>query len=112
MEQGLWMLNLKRIKWLSLLRIFLILGCMAYLLGLTVYLLLRLIFGSRFWWLGLLNNFTPWVFLPLFLLVPLIALNRTRWLLVVTAVFVVLGVIFFGPFYRPKWHPIPSGRNT
>src|SRR5436190_763553 len=99
----------QRAKWLSVLRFLLVLGSGAYLIGLAIFLLLRLVFGSRFWWLGLINNFTPWTFLPLVVLFPLIALLGTRWLLVAATVLALICVALFGPYYVPRTHPTPIG---
>src|SRR5256885_11301931 len=93
----------------SAVRILLLLLCAVYLAILTGFLLLRFLFGGQLWWLSLINNFRPWFFLPLLVVLPLVTLLRSRWLLIPSAILAVIGVGLFGPAYLPKNHPTPSG---
>jgi vancomycin resistance protein VanJ len=66
----------------QLVRFLLSVGSISYTILLIVYLLFRLGFGDRFWWLAFLNNFAPWTFLPLFVALPLVLLFRLQFLVV------------------------------
>src|SRR5688572_7670691 len=54
----------------------------AYVLLMALWLLLRLIWFDRLWWLALLNTFALALFLPLVLLIPLALWRRRRRLLI------------------------------
>jgi vancomycin resistance protein VanJ len=82
-----------------------------YLVGLAGYLLLRLIFGDQFWWLALLNNFVPFYFLPLFLLLPLVLILRAKRTTAFTLIFSVIGLAWFGPRFLPKIQAAPEGET-
>lgn len=73
----------------------------SYLVGLLCYLLLRVLMGDRFWWLGFLNTFAPVWFLPLAAFTPLLALLRTRWIWLSIALLLV-AMRWFGPYFLPK----------
>jgi len=47
-----------------------------YVLAILGYLVLRGLFGDRFWWLSLVNTFAYGLFLPLIILLPLALLTR------------------------------------
>ncbi len=72
-----------------------------YAIGLTLYLLARVLFGDRFRLLGLLNNFTPWYFLPLVICLPLALLLQERWLPALMLGLTGAAVAWFGPYYLP-----------
>lgn len=76
---------------------------------LVIYLLLRLIFGDRFSWLSLLNTFAHLLFLPLLLFVPLALLMRTRQTILRIFPLMLIGSLWFGPYYLPKNPPAPTG---
>lgn len=80
-----------------------------YLFVLVVYLLLRVIFGDRFWWLSLLNTFAHLLFLPLLLVVPLAILIRARQTILRMLPVMLIGGLWFGPYFLPKNLPAPSG---
>src|SRR5262249_15679650 len=86
-------------KWL---RIVLLLIGVGYALGLTCYLLMRLLFGDHFWWLAFLNNFAPFYFLPLLVIVPLTLVLRSRFAVLFSALLALVGILWFGPYYLPK----------
>ena len=50
----------------------------------------------------LVNNFAPFVFLPLFVLVPVTLAMRRRLLLILMSPLAIVGVFWFGPYYLPK----------
>src|SRR5438105_7088675 len=85
--------------------------CSAYLLSLTSYLILRLFFGDRFWWLALINVVMFWTFLPLMVGVPLVILLRSRWLIGLALILSLVWIIQFGRFFIPKNHPLPTGQQ-
>ncbi|MCU0512491.1 MAG: endonuclease/exonuclease/phosphatase family protein [Anaerolineae bacterium] len=76
-----------------------------YLIGGVVYLLARLTAGETLWWVALLNNVTPYLFLPVVVLLPLALLLRlprlAGWLLL----FGVVGVLWFAPLFLPVSRP-------
>jgi vancomycin resistance protein VanJ len=47
-----------------------------YTAGMLAWFALRWVYGDRLWWSALLSSFTPWFFLPLLILVPLVLLAR------------------------------------
>ncbi|MEP7288050.1 MAG: endonuclease/exonuclease/phosphatase family protein [Chloroflexota bacterium] len=97
-----------RSLWL-LVRIILGALVICYATGLTCYLVLRLLFGDRFWWLALLNAFVLYIFLPLFIVLPVTLVLRQRWLLGVIASLAVVGGLWFGPYFAPKTVHAASG---
>jgi endonuclease/exonuclease/phosphatase (EEP) superfamily protein YafD len=72
-----------------------------YLGGLWTLLLLRLVFRDTWWWLGFLNSFSVYWFLPLVLLLPLAGLGRQRGLLLTGA----LSLAIFGALHGAVWLP-------
>jgi endonuclease/exonuclease/phosphatase (EEP) superfamily protein YafD len=79
-----------------------------YALGLATYLILRVAFGDGWWWLALLNNFAPFYFLPLFILLPLALLFRARRMVFLLPL-ALIGLLWFGPYFLPKQHVTASG---
>ncbi len=90
-------------------RFALILVTGGYTLGLALYLILRLLFGDRFWWLALLNNLAPYLFLPLPVALVLAFASRGRRLTVLAAALALIGIFWFGPRFWPKAQPAPNG---
>jgi endonuclease/exonuclease/phosphatase family metal-dependent hydrolase len=84
-------------------------GICAYTASLAAYLLLRLLFGDRFWWLAIINNFAFWTFLPLVVILPVTLILRQRWLIVVVAIPTVVALLWIGPYYLPKAIAASSG---
>jgi vancomycin resistance protein VanJ len=82
-----------------------------YVLGLTGYILLNLLAGDRFWWLAFLNNFAPWYFAPLLVIAPLMLLYRLRRLLNLNLTLALVGVLWFGPCFLPRF-PAPAAGPT
>lgn len=82
-----------------------------YIIALTLYLLLRLIFGDRFWWLSLLNTFAHLLFLPLVVLLPLAVLLRARGSTLRMLPLVLVGGLWIAPYYLPKAAPEPAGQT-
>jgi endonuclease/exonuclease/phosphatase family metal-dependent hydrolase len=87
----------------------LILAIVAYTLALTLYLLVRLIFGDRFWLLAFANNFAPFYFFPLAILVPLTLLLKARRTVLLTLPLMLIGIGWFGPYFIPRPPSAPTG---
>jgi endonuclease/exonuclease/phosphatase family metal-dependent hydrolase len=90
-------------------RQFLILAIIAYTLVLSLYLLVRLIFGDRFWLLAFANNFAPFYFFPLAFLVPLTLFLKARRAFLLTLPLVLVGSGWVGPYFIPKSLAAPTG---
>lgn len=69
----------------------------SYHVFLALFLLLRALLGSRWWWLGLLNTFALWLLLPLLMLLPLVIALRGKRTLVVSLLFSLIGFLLFFP---------------
>src|SRR5712691_11916266 len=80
-----------------------------YALALALYLLLRLLFGDRFWWLAFVNTFAYFLFLPWIILLPLTLLFRVWRALVMALPFAVIGLLWIGPYFLPKPNAPVSG---
>jgi Uncharacterized protein conserved in bacteria, COG3021 len=72
-----------------------------YLLFLVVWLITRTLFGDRWWWLFLLNAVTPYLLMPLPLLI-LPAIIARRWFAVVLSIplFVISAPLLIDPWLR------------
>ena len=73
----------------------------AYLLGVVLYLGLRLVCGGRFWWLALLNDFAMLLFLLLPIVLLLGGVFRLRWVLKGGLALGLLGGWWFGSYFLP-----------
>jgi len=73
-----------------------------YLLALAVYLMLRIVVGDRLWWLAFFNNFTPYYFAPLLILLPLALMARSRANIARLLPFAVIFLLWYGPYWLPK----------
>lgn len=82
-----------------------------YLALLTVYVLVRGLFGDRFWWLSLFNTFAYVSLLPLVVLVPLAFLLRHQQALWRLTPVIVLGGLWFAPYYLRERSDLPPGRT-
>jgi len=80
-----------------------------YAIGLIGYLVLRLLIGDRYWLLAFVNNFAPFLFLPLLIFLPITLLLRVRWLISAMLILTVIGAIWIGPYYLPKAHAAANG---
>ena len=84
----------------------------AYALGLTLFLVLRLLFGDSLWWLAFFGNFTPFYFAPLVVLLPLALIVRARRGAAVLLPLALIGVLWFGRLYLPRPAAEPTGAPT
>jgi vancomycin resistance protein VanJ len=73
-----------------------------YVVTLIIYLILRGLFGDRFWWLSLVNTFAYILFLPLLALLPLALLFRARLHTLRLLPVALVGGLWYGPYYLPK----------
>ncbi len=74
-----------------------------YLLALTAYLLLRVVFGGDLWWLAMLNNFAPYFFLPLVVLaLYALAVRLHPRFVLLPLILLVVGLVWFGPRFAPR----------
>lgn len=74
------------------------------MLALAAHLILRQTAdASAVWWVGFLNIFTPYYFLPLLALLPLALLARLsrKWVVLPLALFVLVGLVWFAPRWIP-----------
>ncbi|MGQ9549311.1 MAG: endonuclease/exonuclease/phosphatase family protein [Roseiflexus sp.] len=77
-----------------------------YLLSIATWLIARTAFGDRRWWLFLLNNVTPYLIMPL-ALVMLPAMIARRWLIAAVSVllFIISAPLLIDPWFRlPRTH--------
>lgn len=75
----------------------------------ALVLLLRVVFGDRFWWLSLLNTFSHLLFVPLLILLPLAVLLRTRGAALSLIPLALVGGLWYAPYYLPKVLVEPEG---
>lgn len=73
-----------------------------YLFVLAVYLILRLIYRDSLWWLAFFNNFSVFYFLAVAMIAIIAALIRQPVLLLRTAAFLIIGLVWFAPPFFPK----------
>lgn len=73
-----------------------------YLVGLTLYLLLRFIFGDDFWLLSLVNTFAPLVFLPLPFMLLHLWTRGQHWKRFLATGLGLYALLWFGPYFWPK----------
>ncbi|MGB7337979.1 MAG: endonuclease/exonuclease/phosphatase family protein [Phototrophicaceae bacterium] len=65
--------------------------------AIIAYVILRVLFGSRWWWLGFLNTFAFWLFLPLIAVALLAAWLGGKRSASVSLLLFVLGMLQFAP---------------
>lgn len=73
-----------------------------YIAALAVYLLLRALFGDRFWWLSLVNTFAYFVFLPLLVLLPAALVFKMRRNALRLIPVALIGGLWLAPYYLPR----------
>jgi vancomycin resistance protein VanJ len=98
-------------KFGSLLKVAFTLIVAVYTVALACYLLMRVLFADRFWWLSLANTFAHLLFLPLLFLLPgaiLFKLWRRALLLLPLA---LIGALWFAPYYLPRTAVASDGKT-
>jgi vancomycin resistance protein VanJ len=84
----------------------------AYVLLLSLYLLLRLLPANPPWWVNALHNFAPYYFVPLLLIVPLALLAHThRGVLAALSLLMLVATAWFGPRFF-KLTPVQAGTDA
>lgn len=68
-----------------------------------------MLFGDRFWWLSLLNTFSHLLFVPLVVLIPLVIVIRARNMAVRMMPLLLIGGLWYAPYYIPKANAQPTG---
>lgn len=68
-----------------------------YHVGLLLYLMMRAMFSGAWWWLGLLNTFALWLFMPLLLMIPLALLLQGKRTAAVSLFLAIIGFRKFAP---------------
>lgn len=82
-----------------------------YLVGMLLYFALRLALGDEIWWIALLNAFVIYTFAPLLLFLPLLLLLGLWRTFARLSLLAVLAVVWFGPFFQPRF-VAPSRQPT
>ncbi len=73
-----------------------------YLTFMIIYLPLRWVLRDRFWLIAFINNYGAYLFLPLLIILPIGLVLRRRWVVILSAILVVIGVIWGVPYFVPK----------
>ena len=81
-----------------------------YAAALLCYLLMRALFGDRFWWLSLVNTFAYLLFLPVLVLLPLAILLGMRRNALRLVPLAFIGGLWFAPYYLPKTPATADGQ--
>jgi vancomycin resistance protein VanJ len=74
----------------------------SYALLLALHLLLRFVAKDATWYLAFVNQFTPFYFLPLIVLLPLALAFKTRRVALQLLVLLVIGAATYGPRFIPR----------
>lgn len=80
-----------------------------YGVGLALYIVLRALFGDGTWWLGLINTFAVYTFVPMLICLPLAILLRRKRALLLYGSLVIIGLVWFGPRFMPRVGAVPEG---
>lgn len=64
---------------------------------LGLYLVLRLLFGARWWWLAVLHTFAFWLFIPLLITIVLALILRGKRTAAISLLLLTVGMIRFAP---------------
>ena len=73
-----------------------------YVLALIAHLILRAVVGDEVWWVALLNNLTPYFFLPLILIFVFAILFRWRRMIFLSVILLVTGGLLYLPRFLPR----------
>jgi len=76
--------------------------CLVYALAIALWLLLRLMFFDRLWWLAMVNTLALYVFVPLPVLLLWGGWQRQGWALTLLSIPIVAGVLLYGSLFVPN----------
>lgn len=82
-----------------------------YITAVAVYLIMRALFGDRFWWLSLVNTFAYMLFLPVLPLLIAAMLLKMRGNALRLVPLAMIGGLWFAPYYLPKQQAAPDGQT-
>ncbi len=77
--------------------------------GLALYIVLRTLFGDGTWWLGLINTFAVYTFVPMLVCLPLALLLRRKRALLLYGGLLLVAMMWFGPRFMPRVGAVPDG---
>ena len=89
-----------------------ILPCLVYSAGLLVFLALRPSWYAALPFVRLVNNFTPFLFVPLALTLPLALWMRSRMAVASQIVLLVMFAYLYGPYFLPRFRPVGEGKKN
>lgn len=74
------------------------------------YLAVRLVAADAFWRLAFIDTFAHWLILPVFLLLPMALVLRKRRIAFALLPIALTGIVWFAPYFMPKFPPKPTGQ--
>ncbi len=80
-----------------------------YATATITYLLIRLLVGDGYWRVSFINTFAHWLLFPVFGLLPLALVLRTRYVVYGLLPIFVIAVIWIAPYFLPKFISPPTG---
>ena len=80
--------------------------CLLYAVAIVGWQVLRLLCGDCRWWLIVANTFSPHLFWPLVVLIPLALLSRRRAALAAVAAPTLILALLYGELFLPRLRPI------
>src|SRR5688572_23103645 len=83
-----------------------------YILGIIVYLVLRLIFEDRFWWLSFINSFSFYLFLPMLIILPISIVLKQKRLSFFSLILLSIGILWTSSYFLPKFPRTAAQNDT
>ncbi len=80
-----------------------------YATMLITYLLVRMVIGDGFWRVSFINTFAHWLLFPVFVLLPLALVLRTRRVVYGLLPVFTIATFWIVPYFLPKFIPPPEG---
>lgn len=80
-----------------------------YAFVMILFLLLRIFTGERLWFIAMLNNFAPYCFMPVIILVVLALSTRSRWALAASVSLMLIAGITYRDYWLPRAGAAASG---
>ena len=77
-----------------------------------LWLVLHNWFGDTVWWLAMLNAFTPFLFVPMVLVLPACFVCRWRSLWASTVPPFAIFLLLYGHVFLPAWPPASASEGT